>query len=69
MRRSVLKKSERESPWLEYRKAQMHSPSVVAIVPWNGNSTPCAWPVASTSPTVRATACGGSSLRPKVSAR
>ena len=47
----------------------MHSPSVVAIVPWNGNSTPCAWPVASTKPTIRATAAGGSSSRPKVSAR
>ena len=65
----MLKKSERDLPSLEYLNAQMRSPSVVAIVPWNGNSTPCSWPTDSTRPIVRATALGGSSSRPNVSAR
>ena len=44
-------------------------PSVVATVIWTGSSIPCRRAVSSTSPTARATAAGGSSSRPKVSAR
>ncbi len=47
----------------------MLSPSVVATVPWNGCGTPCAAATASTSPIACSTAAGGSSSRPKVSAR
>ena len=37
---SVEKKSDRLSPSLEYRNAQIDSPSLVATVPWKGYSTP-----------------------------
>jgi hypothetical protein len=38
---------------------------LVAMVPWNGSVMPRCRPHASTNPTARATAPGGSSARPK----
>ena len=54
------------APSLEKRKLHRRSPSVVATVIWTGCSTPCRRPVASTRPTARSTALGGSSSSPKV---
>ena len=47
----------------------MDSPSLVATVMCTGYFTPCRRPTSSTNPTARATAFGGSSVKPKVSAR
>ena len=66
---SVLKNSDLESCSLEYRKAQMLSPSVVATVIWIGCSTSWRRPVSSIRPTARSTASGGLSSSPSVSAR
>ena len=63
------KNSERDFPSLEYRNAHSRSPSLVAIVPWNGYLTPCRAPASSTIPIARAIASGGSSSSPSVSAR
>ena len=66
---SVLRNSDRDRWSLEYRNAQVVTPSVVATVIWIGCSTPYSRPVLSMNPTARATAAGGSCSRPKVRAR
>jgi hypothetical protein len=65
----VLWNSDRDLPSLEWRKAHMASQSVVATVIRIGCSPPLRRPMASTKPTVRAMAVGGSSPSPYVSAR
>jgi hypothetical protein len=66
---SVLRNSDRETPSLEYRKAHVVSPSVVATVIWIGFSMPWRRPTSSMKPTAEATAAGWSCSRPNVSAR